>query len=112
MVATPSSQPAMTLCLPMGELKWPAAVERAVKFLALGAALIEPAGVMHHANLTRPRRGAGADFGVGDLQAGWCGHRFSELLSRCRGGGADRKDAGQSRNKSERQQHPRAWESL
>src|SRR5205814_3896662 len=27
-----------------GELKWPAAVERAVKFLALGAALIEPAG--------------------------------------------------------------------
>src|SRR5436853_98684 len=51
-----------------GELKWPAAVERAVKFLALGAALIEPAGVMHHADLTRARGSPGAHLGVGDLQ--------------------------------------------
>src|SRR5262245_16004303 len=47
-----------------------AAVERAVELLALGATLIEPAGVMHHASLASPRGRAGADLGVDDLQSG------------------------------------------
>jgi len=34
------------------------AVERAVELLTLGAALIEPAGVVHDASLAGPRRGA------------------------------------------------------
>src|ERR1700730_5900544 len=44
-----------------------AAVERAVELLALGAVLIEPAGVVHDAGLTGEGHGAGADLGVRDL---------------------------------------------
>src|SRR5215510_16301026 len=60
------------------------AVERAVELLALGAALIEPAGVVHDASLAGPRRGAGADLGVDDLQSGGRGHGLSNLLGGCR----------------------------
>src|SRR5262249_32925161 len=51
-----------------------AAVDRAVEFLALGAVLIQPAGIMHDAGLTGLGRRAGADLGIRDLQARWCGH--------------------------------------
>src|SRR5436190_13740730 len=51
------------------ELERLAAIDRAVEFLALGAVLIEPAGVVHHAGLALLRSGAGADLAVGNLQA-------------------------------------------
>src|SRR3982074_2075312 len=50
-----------------GEFERLAAVEGAVELLALGAVLIEPAGVVHDANLAGLRRGAGADLAVRDL---------------------------------------------
>jgi hypothetical protein len=49
-----------------------AAIDRRVEFLAFGAVLIEPAGIVHHANLPGLRRRAVAGFGVDDLQPGWC----------------------------------------
>src|SRR2546423_15493461 len=42
-----------------GKLERLAAVERTVELLTLSAALIEPASVMHDANLTGLRRGPG-----------------------------------------------------
>src|ERR1700722_6678988 len=45
------------------------AVDRGVELLALGAVLIEPAGVVHDAGLAGLRARAGADLGVDDLQA-------------------------------------------
>jgi hypothetical protein len=44
-----------------------AAVEGTVEFLALGAILIQPARVVHDADLSGPGRGAGANLGVLDL---------------------------------------------
>src|SRR5215813_65811 len=64
------------------------AVERAVELLALGAVLVEPAGVMHDASLTGPRGGAGADLGVDGLQSGGRGHGLSDFLGGC-GAGID-----------------------
>src|SRR4051794_8079913 len=43
-------------------------VHRAVELLALLAVLIQPSRVMHHADLARFRRGAGANRSVDDLQ--------------------------------------------
>src|SRR5689334_4131377 len=66
-----------------GKLEWLVAVDRAVEFLALGAVLIEPAGVMHGDGLTRARRRAGSDFGVDGLQSGCGGDGFCGGLSGC-----------------------------
>src|SRR5260370_2181680 len=62
-----------------------AAVARAVEFLALGAVLIEPARVMHHAGLAGLGRRAGADLGVRDLQSRWCRHGAPGALRHCCG---------------------------
>src|SRR5579872_6699251 len=45
------------------------AIDGGVELLALLAILIEPAGVVYDANLSRLRRGAGADLGVDDLES-------------------------------------------
>src|SRR5579863_5842988 len=45
------------------------AIDRGVELLALLAILVEPAGVMHDANLAGLWRGAGAYLGVDDLQS-------------------------------------------
>ena len=71
--ATPSSQPRDDAALADRKLERLVAVDRGVEFLALGAILIEPAGVMHDDGLARARRRAGAGLGVDDLQAGGCG---------------------------------------
>src|SRR5436190_22449447 len=44
------------------------AIHRAVELLALDAILIEPAGIVHDADLAPLRRGAGADLAVRNLQ--------------------------------------------
>src|SRR5215204_4733130 len=56
------------------------AIDRGVEFLALGAVLVEPAGVMHDHGLARARRRAGAGLGVDDLEAGRCGDGFCGRL--------------------------------
>src|ERR1700730_18426863 len=55
------------LTLANGKLERLAAVERAVELLALGAVFVEPAGVVHDADLAGEGHGAGADLGVRDL---------------------------------------------
>src|SRR3981189_1638011 len=55
--------------LPDRKLERFIAVDRRVEFLALLAALIKPAGVMHDADLAGLRCRAGADRFVDDLQA-------------------------------------------
>jgi len=55
--------------LPDRKLERLVAIDRRVEFLALLPVLIEPAGVMHDANLTGLRRSAGADRAVNHLQA-------------------------------------------
>src|SRR6185312_336745 len=45
------------------------AVDGGVELFALLPVLIEPTGIMHHADLARPGRGAGADLGIDDLQS-------------------------------------------
>src|ERR1700728_1601821 len=68
------------------KLEWLAAIDRAVEFLALGAVLIQPAGIMHDADLAGLRRSAGAGLGVGELQSRGCGHGFPGGLSESGGG--------------------------
>ena len=67
-----------------------AAIDGQVEFLALGAVLIKPAGIVHRANLPGLRRSAGADFCVDDLKAGRCGG--GRLGDGRRGGGNCRDD--------------------
>jgi len=55
--------------LPDRKLERLVAIDRRVEFLALLPVLIEPAGVMHDANLTGLRRSARADRAVNHLQA-------------------------------------------
>src|SRR6185295_8917175 len=52
-----------------GEFERLIAIDGRVELLALLAILIEPAGVVHHANLAGLRRSAGADDAVDSLQA-------------------------------------------
>src|SRR5215467_9445976 len=52
-----------------GKLKRLATIDRAVELLALGATFVEPARIVHDADLTGLGRGAGADLAVGNLQA-------------------------------------------
>src|SRR5688572_6812695 len=56
------------LALAERELERLAAVDRAVELGALLAALIEPAGIVHHTDLALLGEGAGADLEVGHLQ--------------------------------------------
>src|SRR6266568_1910136 len=94
------------------KLERPATVDRAVELLALGAVLIEPAGVMHDASLTSPRAGAGADLAVDDPQAGGRRHGLSHLLGGCRGGSGAGAGAGQGSDESECHPGPRASKNL
>src|ERR1700682_2456155 len=55
--------------LPDWKLERLVAIDRRVEFLALLPVLVEPAGVMHDANLTGLRRSSGADRAVNHLQA-------------------------------------------
>src|ERR1700704_1205401 len=55
--------------LAQGKFEGLAAVDRAVELLALGAVLIEPAGIVHDGGLARLGCRAGADLAVRDLQA-------------------------------------------
>src|SRR5262249_36420488 len=68
------------LALANEKLKRLTAVDRTVELLALGAILIEPAGVVHDAGLASLRGRAGAHLAVHDLQAGSCGHGFPHRL--------------------------------
>src|SRR6267154_4067845 len=65
------------LALPDRKLERLVAVDRRVELLALLAVLIEPAGVMHDADLARLRRCARTDLAVDYLQTCRCGHGFS-----------------------------------
>lgn len=67
-VATPSSQPRITWPARL-EFEGLAAIQRAVELLALGAVLVEPACIVHDANLARLGLWARANGGVLDLQA-------------------------------------------
>src|SRR5258708_34060283 len=81
-----------------GELKWLATIERAVELFALGAAFVEPAGVVHDADLTGLRCCARAHLGVGDLQARWRSYGGAGGLGHCGGRVNDREGAGQCCN--------------
>src|SRR6185295_11662493 len=67
------------LLLPDGKLERLTAIDRTVEFLAPGTILVEPAGVVHDANLAGFGRGARPDFDVRDLKSRWSGHGFPGL---------------------------------